>query len=314
VLRSSLTAWLLWPVFSFAAVLPVRAQEAAPPPASAISAKPANLDYPDSTHGLERLAKDIIKAEKDGHESRASELSQSMVLPDPAAWYLHTFGPDIARDEGAKYTAGKNTLPKQILKFFFDAIQNDFTDVTAERFAENCDDNAGESAFGTLQLRLQPVPLYELRLRNGDRFLRLFAIVYLDGAFRYAVAPRVPDHFPYVQRHDTNVATEVTSAPPDKNPNLVRVGGNVQAARIVRRIQPEYPETARREHLQGTVRLHAIIGKDGSISQLVVLHGYCSLAKSSIQAVRQWRYTPTMLLGLPVEVDTTIDVIFALNR
>jgi len=237
-----------------------------------------------------------------------------MVLPDPAAWYLQTFGPDIARDEGAKYTAGKNTLPKQILKFFFDAIQNDFTDVTAERFAENCDDNAGESAFGTLQLRLQPVPLYELRLRNGDRFLRLFAIVYLDGAFRYAVAPRVPDHFPYVQRHDTNVATEVTSAPPDKNPNLVRVGGNVQAARIVRRIQPEYPETARREHLQGTVRLHAIIDKDGSISQLVVLHGYCSLAKSSIQAVRQWRYTPTMLLGQPVQVDTTIDVIFSLNR
>jgi protein TonB len=314
VLRPSFTTCLLWLVFSFLAAFPIRAQEAAPAPSSANSPKPANLDYPDGTRGLERLARDIIKAEKDGHESRASELAQSMVLPDPATWYVQTFGPDIARDEGAKYTAGKDTLSKQILKFFFDAIQGDFTDVTAERFAENCDDNAGESAFGTLQLRLQPVPLYELRLRNGDRFLRLFAIVYLDGAFRYAVAPRVPDHFPYVQRHDTNVAKEVTSTPPDKNVNLVRVGGNVQAARIVRRIQPEYPETARREHLQGTVRLHAIIGKDGSISQLVVLHGYCSLAKSSIQAVRQWRYTPTMLLGQPVEVDTTIDVIFSLNR
>ena len=313
VLRPFPTACLL-SLLSFVTALPTRAQEAASAPTSANSPKPAGLDYPDSTHGLERLAKDIIKAEKDGHESRASELAESMVLPDPATWYLQTFGPVIARDEGAKYTAGRNTLPKQILKFFFDAIQSDFTDVTAARFAENCDDNAGESAFGTLQLRLQPVPLYELRLRNGDRFLRLFTVVYVDGAFRYAVAPRVPDHFPYVQRHDTNMATEVTSAPPDKSPNLVRVGGNVQAARIVRRIQPEYPETARREHLQGTVRLHAIIGKDGSISQLVVLHGYCSLAKSSIQAVSQWRYTPTMLLGQPVEVDTTIDVIFALNR
>jgi protein TonB len=92
------------------------------------------------------------------------------------------------------------------------------------------------------------------------------------------------------------------------------VGNSVQAARIVRKVQPDYPETARNERLQGTVRLHAIIGKDGAISRLLVLHGYCSLAKSSMKAVSQWRYTPTLLNGEPVEVDTTIDVIFALNR
>lgn len=159
------------------------------------------------------------------------------------------------------------------------------------------------------------MPLYELRLRNGDRFLRLFAVVYVDGGFRYALAPRVPDHFPFVGRKDTNVVREVTSPTlPDKNTKPLRIGGSVQAARIVRRVQPEYPEMARREHLEGTVRLHAIIDKNGSISQLVVLHGYCSLAKSSIQAVSQWRYTPTMVLGQPVEVDTTIDVIFQLNH
>ncbi|HVH72172.1 MAG TPA: energy transducer TonB [Candidatus Dormibacteraeota bacterium] len=45
----------------------------------------------------------------------------------------------------------------------------------------------------------------------------------------------------------------------------------------------------------------------------MVLRGYCSLAKSSVNAVSKWRYTPTLLLGQPVEVDTTIDVIFALN-
>ena len=111
------------------------------------------------------------------------------------------------------------------------------------------------------------------------------------------------------------VATEVTSPElPDKSTKPLRVGGNVQAARIVRRVQPEYPEVARNERLQGTVRVHAIIGKDGSVSHLVVLRGYCSLAKASVKAVSQWRYTPTLLLGQPVEVDTTIDVIFALNH
>lgn len=130
------------------------------------TSKPATVDYPDTTRGLEHLARDIFKAQKEGNESRAQELAQSMVLPNPAAWYLETFGPAIAKNEGAKYEAGIKTLPAEILKFFFGAIQNDFTDVTASRFAENCDDNAGESAFGTLQLRVQPVPLYELRLRN----------------------------------------------------------------------------------------------------------------------------------------------------
>lgn len=307
-------AFLVFLGFSYLAAFPLCAQETAPSQPPASPARPANLDYADNTHGLERLAKDIINAQKEGHESRAAELAQSMVLPDPENWYLQTFGPDIANDEGAKYAAGEKNLPAEILKIFFGAIQNHFTDVTAARFGESCDDNAGESAFGTLQLRIQPVPLYELRLRNGDRFLRLFTIVYVDGGFRYALAPRVPDHFPFVEKKAGTVATEDTNPTlPDKSTKPLRVGGNVQAAKNIRKVPPMYPEIARREHLQGTVRLHAIIAKDGSLSQLVVLRGYCSLAKASIEAVKQWRYTPTLLLGQPVEVDTTIDVIFALN-
>jgi hypothetical protein len=171
-----------------------------------------------------------------------------MVLPDPAAWYIQTFGPDIANDEGAKYAADQKNIPHEILKFFFNAIQNHFTDVSAARFAESCDDNAGESAFGTLQLRLQPVPLYELRLKNGSQFLRLFAIVYVDGGFRFVLAPRVPDHFPHHERPATAPKTQSTPASAestDLSKKPVRVGGNVQAARILRRVQPEYPEIAR---------------------------------------------------------------------
>ena len=292
--------------------LDIHAQETAPAQPSTAAPKAASVDYPDSTRGLERLAKDILNALKEGKESQATELAQSMILPDPATWYLQTFGPYIAHDEGAKYAADKN-LPKEILSFFFGAIQNHFTDVIAARFGDSCDDNAGESAFGTLQLRVQPVPLYELRLRNGDKFLRLFTVVYLDGGFRYVLAPRVPDHFPFVGRPAPGPKEQIVTAPADQDAKALRVGGNVQAAKIVRRVQPQYPEVARSERLQGTVRLHAIISKDGSISQLVVLRGYCSLAKASVQAVSQWRYTPTLLLGQPVQVDTTIDVIFALN-
>jgi TonB family protein len=293
--------------------LALYAQEAAPPQSPASTATPLRLDFPDTPGGLEHLAKDIIKAEKEGDTARAAALAQTMILPNPAAWYLQTFGPDIANDEGAKYAASQKSLPNEIVRFFFGAIQNHFTDVEAARFGESCDDNSGESAFGTLQLRLERVPLYELRLKNGHQFLRLFALAYVDSGFRYVLAPRIPDHFPFVSTKTTTVATEVASPSLPENTQRLRVGGTVQSARIVRRVQPQYPEVARNERLQGTVRLHALIGKDGSVSHLVVLRGYCSLAKASVLAVSQWRYTPTLVNGEPVEVDTTIDVIFALN-
>jgi hypothetical protein len=147
------------------------------PSAEQTPSNPANvlkLDYPDSTSGLEHLAREILKAQKSGDSARASALAQTMILPDPAAWYLETFGPGIANDEGAKYAADRNRLLSEVLGFFFGALQGHFDDVTAARFAQPCDDNAGDTAFGTLQLRIQPVPLYELRFRNGNQFLRFF--------------------------------------------------------------------------------------------------------------------------------------------
>ncbi len=106
-------------------------------------------------------------------------------------------------------------------------------------------------------------------------------------------------------------------APPPPKPKQtgpLRVGGNVQAARIINRVQPVYPPLARQTRISGTVRLHAIIGKDGAITQLEVMNGHPLLQQSALDAVRQWRYQPTLLNGEPVEVDTTIDVIFSLNQ
>jgi protein TonB len=107
------------------------------------------------------------------------------------------------------------------------------------------------------------------------------------------------------------------AAPPPPKPHQtgpIRVGGSVQAARIINRVQPVYPPLARQTRINGTVRLHAIIAKDGTIQQLEVISGHPLLQQAALDAVRQWRYQPTLLNGEPVEVDTTIDVIFTLNQ
>jgi protein TonB len=101
--------------------------------------------------------------------------------------------------------------------------------------------------------------------------------------------------------------------PPKPTQQRIRVGGNVQSAKMIRQVQPIYPQIAKTAHVSGTVLLHAIISKDGSVQELQYVSGPPLLMKAAMDAVREWRYQPTLLNGEPVEVETTISVIFSLG-
>jgi protein TonB len=101
--------------------------------------------------------------------------------------------------------------------------------------------------------------------------------------------------------------------PPKATQTRIKLGGQVQAAKIVAQPQPLYPALARQARIQGNVVLHAIIDKDGRVGQLEVVSGHPLLVQSALDAVKQWRYQPTQLNGDPVEVDTTITVTFVLG-
>lgn len=101
--------------------------------------------------------------------------------------------------------------------------------------------------------------------------------------------------------------------PPKQTPERIRVGGNVQQANLIHQVLPVYPEIAKTAHIQGTVILHAIISKEGSVQELQYISGPPLLMRSAMDAVRQWRYRPTLLNGDPVQVDTTISVVFTLG-
>ena len=100
---------------------------------------------------------------------------------------------------------------------------------------------------------------------------------------------------------------------PRPAPHRIHSGGEVEQALLVHRVEPRYPTLARQIRLEGTVRLHAVIGVDGSVRELEIESGHPLLVNAALDAVRQWRYRPTRLNGEPVEVDTTITVIFELG-
>ena len=157
-------------------------------------------------------------------------------------------------DDGAaaralpKYQATAESLPSQFAVFFLNAQMEGMKDVEVVRFERDRVDNASEQTFNTLDARLKPFPMYELRLFKGSQFKRLFAFVYIDGGFRFVITPDFTDGRMYGKKSSGAQATDHTLVA------RIKQGGAVQAAQLRHRVPPEYPEVARRELLAGTVR------------------------------------------------------------
>ena len=96
-------------------------------------------------------------------------------------------------------------------------------------------------------------------------------------------------------------------------PQKLRVSSGVAAGMLVYQLKPTYPHIAIQAHIQGTVVLQAMIGKDGTVHDLHVISGPPLLVTAAMEAVKQWRYRPYLLNNEPVEVDTQINVNFALG-
>lgn len=88
----------------------------------------------------------------------------------------------------------------------------------------------------------------------------------------------------------------------------------IDPAMLVHRVEPVYPTLARQLGRAGHVELRAVIATDGTIQSLQVVSGDPLFYQSAMDAVRQWRYRPTVLNGEPVEIDTFITVIYNINR
>jgi TonB family protein len=115
---------------------------------------------------------------------------------------------------------------------------------------------------------------------------------------------------------DTTLASIVTTnaAVPKAAPTSMRVSQGVSQGLIVKRVSPTYPPVALQQRKQGAVELLATVSKDGAITGVKVLSGESVLAKSAVDAVRQWKYRPYLLNGEPVEIETQITVKFTLPR
>ena len=99
-----------------------------------------------------------------------------------------------------------------------------------------------------------------------------------------------------------------------ETPRKLSVPSRLMAGNLLVKTVPQYPAIPRAAGIHGTVVLQATISRSGSIENLRVISGPPMLQQAAIDAVRTWRYKPYLLNGDPVEVETTINVVFNLGE
>jgi TonB family protein len=106
-------------------------------------------------------------------------------------------------------------------------------------------------------------------------------------------------------------ATGMVPLPPGEAPSLQHPR-NLQIGELTNLVEPVYPPDARQARLEGTVKLHLVVGADGEIQSFRTVSGPESLAQAAMIAVREWRYRPTLLNGRAVETQEDVTFVFRL--
>jgi len=119
-----------------------------------------------------------------------------------------------------------------------------------------------------------------------------------------------PAYNPYVESSSLPHGLVDKSGPSVKPSGPKRIKSQLEEGQLMNRVEPVYPHIAVISGIQGQVKLHAIIGRDGRIQSLSLVSGHPLLARAALEAVEQWRYRPYVLNGEAVEVETLITVNF----
>jgi len=158
-----------------------------------------------------------------------------------------------------------------------------------------------------------------VKIIGGHPLLQLAAY---EAVKQWRYAPTLLNGEPVPVLTTVNVTFRLTGQassappPPPADPGRrdpIRVGGPIQQGKLIHKVDPDYPEVARQARIQTTILLEVVVNGQGEVTNVKVLRGHPALDQAAIDAVKQWRYSPTLLNGEAVPVITTVSVAFALS-
>jgi TonB family protein len=256
------------------------------------------LSYPNTSEGLKTFVTNLLHVQKRGDRERTALEIAALEIPDHKKWFADVFGPTDGLRLEAKYVELLPSSAALIEARMENCLKLGRTEVTVDSL-----ELSGVPSMPLLQTAWCAVPgnrgtpgsmCPEVEDKRKTSYLGEF--VQVDGGFRYL---------------DQQVLLALANLP---RMRVAASGSSQSSRRCGQAAIPLYPPLARQTHVQGTVVLHAIIARDGSVKELQYVSGHPLLIDSAMDAVRKWRYQPTFIDGKPVEVDTQIEVTFSLSQ
>jgi TonB family protein len=273
--RSSL-GWLgFWIFVASALPSPLHARQSMP--------TVATIAYPNNSEGLRGLLVNMLDVAKKGDKEQLQSLIHQLEIPNYETWFTKNFGQEKGESWAEPYgrwlTRNENQFGDLMMKLAH--MDGEFV-VEKMNTAKRYDLLDGPLDGYITSWRVPASP-------NGKDLVTIADFFFVEGSFRW---DSTAQYFPF------------------QKPNTA----SIVPAKLLKKVQPEYPAEARQKNIEGTVKLQVIVRKDGTVTVQNVVEGDPALSPAAIEAVRQWRYEPWQLNGQAIEVQTTIDVVFSLTQ
>jgi TonB family protein len=240
------------------------------------------IAYPNNSEGLRGLLDNMLDVAKKGDKEELQSLIRELEIPNYETWFTKNFGQEKGESWAEPYGRWLTRKESQFEDLMMKLAHMDGEFLVAKMDTAKRYDLLNGPLDGYItSWKIPAAP-------KGKELVTIADFFFVDGKFRW---DGTTQYFPFET--------------PTKR--------SIVMAKVVRKVQPKYPAEARENRIEGTVRLQVIVCKDGSVTVQNVLEGDPLLSPAAIQAVRQWRYEPTLLDGEPIDMQTTIEVAFTLK-
>ena len=271
---------------------------------------------PDSARGFDAQYQSLFSAWSKGDKTKFESSVAEFAIP--AKWFVDTFGPDTGSTLGAMYGEQFQDFQTHISRSFGMAAkvgmqfmqQSGFrgpwpsTLLIQTSLDRNVDPKPAPKPPPESIQPLPPIQHYSIqslvRTQGPDQKLTSWmdSFVYIDGKFRFLGRGA----YPFWD------AARIRLADPFAKP------GEQTGGKLIKRVEPEYPESAKDQRVEGCVKARLTIATDGTVKEVEITEGPPALVDAARAAFSQWQYTPFMNCGKPVEMRSMEHVKFALPK
>jgi TonB family protein len=259
--------------------------------ASKTTQSTAAESYPNTADGLHSLLIDLLAVAKGDDEGKVWSKIAQMEIPDYENWFTRTYGQEKGQALAGAY--GKSLkLSEQQFEMLWVELAKQEGEITINKL------DAASRRFDLAKkddALANPTDEFKADWKKTDSSAgparqAIGYFCFVDGKFRLKSFP-----------HEVQILS--TTKP-----------GPIVPGKLINRVQPMYPETARKLRLRGMVSINVVIHKDGTVTVQNVGAGHPLLAPAAITAVQQWKYEPTTVSGEPVDVLVKVYVTFEFSQ